>query len=328
MHHLPIFAVTGRALWFVVRNLFTLIRLTWLPLVVLIGTEWVIAYWFAWQFPAGTTVKMLADNDDFFLVSMATSVFEALALAVVAVRVHRIILFNDRRPGEYFAFPFGRTEFLYVLMGALSFLALIFAVVAIFTVAALFGGLPDVDNEANPFADMARSGNVAVIAMLIVSYFLVIWISLRLMVWPPAVVANKRLSLGEAWSLTKGKAWAMLGLAIFSSFAIFVPIATVAYWAATSPALVKIKNAEDFHAMLPFAPFDEKAAIALAHPMHIPDPNALLLELAANFLFTTYTIAVLSYAYKALKGYDAHEPIDASGEIDHSDLEEDAVPAH
>ena len=54
-----------------------------------------------------------------------------LALSVVAVAVHRIILFGDRRPGQYFAFPFGMTELRYVAMGALTFLFIV-AIIAFF----------------------------------------------------------------------------------------------------------------------------------------------------------------------------------------------------
>ena len=313
MVHLPIAAVTGRALWFVIANAFTLFRLTWLPLVVLLATEWAIAYWLAWHAPSGTTLETLLADPANALIDLGTLVLEGLALSVVAVRVHRIILFSDRRPGEYFAFPFGKTEILYVLMGALSFTLIIVFVVAVIFAGVALGVVPNESADSNPVVDLAHSGKPLLVAVVVSGYFVLVWLTLRLTVWPPAVVANNRLSLGEAWRLTRGKALAMLGLGIFSTFAIIVPIAAAAYWTMTATEIGKIKNWDDFQAALPFAPFDEKLTIALAHPGRIPDPNALLLELAANFLFTTYTIAILSYAYKALKGFDAHEPIDGAG---------------
>jgi hypothetical protein len=324
MNHLPIVAVTGRALWFEIRNVFTLFRLTWLPLVVLIATEWVIAYWLVWQAPPGTTAETLSDDGVVLLISLGTALLEGLALSVVAVRVHRMILFNDNGPGEYFAFPFGRTELLYVLMGALTFMVVIVFVAAGIFLAAFLGVVP-LDSEA---ANSNPGVKPALIVLLVIAYFVVLWLSLRLMVWPPAVVANNRLSLGEAWRLTRGKALAMLGLGIFSSFVIMVPIAFVAFSIMSSEGLAKIKAVADFKAALPFASLDEKLVIALAHPGRLPDLNAVLLELAANFVFTTYTVAILSYAYKALKGFDAHEAIDAN--IEHADdgLEAEAVGAH
>jgi hypothetical protein len=286
-----------------------------LPLVVLIATEWVVAYGLAWQVPSGTTLDAISDETAFDFASFGSLLLEGLALSVVAVRVHRIILFNDRRPGEYFAFPFGKTEVLYVLMGALSFTILVAFIAAVIVAGVALGVIPTGDTASSapdPASAFMQSGKPLLILLAVVAYFLMLWVSLRLTVWPPAVVANNRLSLGEAWRLTRGKALAMLGLMIFSSFVVIVPIAALAYWTATAKPILL----PDFHAALPFAPFDEKVRIALAHPLRIPDPNALLLEFATSFLFTTYTIAILSYAYKALKGFDAHAPIDEQEPIE------------
>jgi hypothetical protein len=41
-----------------------------------------------------------------------------------------------------------------------------------------------------------------------------------------------------------------------------------------------------------------------------PTPNAILGEFLGTFLFASYTVAILSCAYKALKGHDLGAPID------------------
>ena len=90
----------------------------------------------------------MSEGTAFSVASLTTLLLEGLALSVVAVRVHRIILFNDRRPGEYFAFPFGKTEILYVLMGApaFAFFIALFAVL-VFGTATLLAAAGS--NEAN-----------------------------------------------------------------------------------------------------------------------------------------------------------------------------------
>jgi hypothetical protein len=50
------------------------------------------------------------------------------------------------------------------------------------------------------------------------------------------------------------------------------------------------------------------------------NPHVIAYEFAFQFFVTTYTVAVLSYAYKALKGFDIDLPIDSQAP-DAPDLE-------
>jgi hypothetical protein len=145
----------------------------------------------------------------------------------------------------------------------------------------------------------------AVFATIFV-YVLVIWVMLRLTVWPPAVVANNALALGEALRLTKGRVWALLGLMIASSL-IFLPIVfALAAWAYSA----RLEGAEDF---LLSTSLDGKVKVLLAGPVN---PDLIVFEFAVQMLATCYTVAILSYAYKALKGFDAERPIGEQGEDD------------
>jgi hypothetical protein len=306
---LPVFAVVGRALWFVIANVFTLFRLTWLPLAALVAAGYGLAYGVVQQSP-GMTFDKVAEQDVYFHAEIATLLLQGLALSVVAVHVHRIILFGERMPNVYFAFPFGRTEFLYVLMGALTYFVLIVLLgFLVLGILALMIGVGTGQDTSRVFAammavaeDMDASPALiagAIFAALFV-YILMIWIMLRLTVWPPAVVANNRLALGEALRLTKGRVWALLGLMIASSI-VFIPILVViAAWA------YKVKAGDSFE-LIVAGSLEGKVKHLLSGSV---TPNVIVYEFVFQFLATSYTVAVLSYAYRALKGLDGERPID------------------
>jgi len=236
---------------------------------------------------------------------------------VIAVNVHRIILFDDRRPNVYFAFPFGRTELLYVVMGALTyfFLALLIGVIAYVYfllmslaprgAALLIAAMVEAAADAAPKASPWMIG--ITYATIIVTYILGVWLMLRLTVWPPAVVANNRLSLGEALRLSKGRVFALLGLMIASIlayiaalFAFAVVLAIGVYASAGAEA--------DTMASFDSGVLINKVAVALSG--QLVDPNAILFEFFYALTVTAYTVAILSYAYKALKGFDVDNAID------------------
>jgi hypothetical protein len=315
MHALPIFGITGRSLWFVVANIYSLFRLCWLPLAMLIATTYGMAYAIVEVSP-GATAKTVMDAGAFMWATLTELVLNGIVFSVIAVNVHRIILFNDRRPDVYFAFPFGRTELLYVLMGVLTyvFLALLIGVISLiyFTLlrmaptgaALVVAAMVEAAAEAAPKGSPWLSG--LFIITFIVGYILGIWMMLRLTVWPPAVVANNRLSLGEALRLSKGRVFALLGLMIASSLAymaVFFLFALVIAFAANASGDVtgwmEIFNANGLFS---------KTVLMLSGKT--VNPNAILFEFVYILTATAYTVAILSFAYKALKGFDVDNAID------------------
>lgn len=304
MRHLPVFAIIGRAIWFVIANLFTLFRLTWLPLALLIAAQHGLAHALVLASP-GVPFEVLKETSGFATVVFTAMVLQGLALSVVAVRVHRVILFDDRRRGEYFAFPFGWTEILYVLMGAITFTITITAfLVAFLGISYLFGAM---DTGTLSMWKPDRSTDPSFIgpqAFIVIATAFVVWVTLRLTVWPPTVVATGRFSLGEALRLSWGNAWALFALLFFSTAVVFVVVMVAAFFS---------YYAKDVSFVLALAPTPEdlKVKNALMGP---PKPTALLGEFTGNFLLTTYTVAILSYAYKALKGYELDLPIDQQQE--------------
>lgn len=295
---LPIFQITGRAVWFVASNAFTLFRLSWLPIALLIAAEYAMAYGVA-HVSSGMPLKAMLDTVAFAALIWADLLLQALALSVVAVAVHRIILFDDRRPGQYFAFPFGGTEFRYVLMGAMTLVALLVPILSAGLVIdalrwrAVQGGPPS-ENTAL-LAATAAVGFVAFVVFM--------WLSLRLMVWPPAIVANNRLSFSEAWGLSRGNVFALLALTIASSVAFLVLGGAVAITAAQTGAIDTL----DLGKTLAFEGTPEAKLSRIVE--NRVNPHVVAYEFALQFFVTTYAVAVLSYAYKALQGFDIDLPI-------------------
>ena len=318
MHALPIFGITGRSLWFVLANLFTLFRLCWLPLAMLIATTYGMSYAIV-QLAPNETVKTVAEADAFFVGTMTELILNGIVLSVVAVHVHRIILFNDRRPDVYFAFPFGWTELLYVLMGTLTyvFLALLIGVItfiyftlvsmaptgaALLIAAMVEAATEAVQPKANPW--------IALLTVLtfIVGYILGLWLMLRLTVWPPAVVANNKLSLGEALGLSKGRVFELLGLMIASSLAYFAVLLAFGILIAIAASLGSPDQAGEWVKAIDTKALVGKVRDAIeGEPIN---PNAILFEFFYLLTATAYAVATLSYAYKALKGFDVDNAID------------------
>ncbi|MBP6014460.1 MAG: hypothetical protein KBA31_19685 [Alphaproteobacteria bacterium] len=302
----PIFQITGRAVWFVFSDLLTLFRLCWLPIGLLLATQYGLAYAVA-HVSAGMQLEEMMETDAFAAVEFVDLLLQGLALSVIAVAVHRIILFGDRRPDQYFAFPFGKTEFLYVLMGGLSIAAILVLVGILGVGFAIVGTAAGADvtrlTESTPLT-------IAAVIVALIGYVALVWLALRLMVWPPAVVANNRLSFGEAWRLSKGNALALLALSIASSIA-FIAIGGVVLIAGQRAGAL---DALDLGKALQF---DDSIGAKLARLLeHRINPHVIAFEFAFKFFIATYTVAIISYAYKTLKGFDIDAPIDGQSDVD------------
>ena len=314
MHALPIFGITGRSLWFVLANIFSLFRLCWLPLAMLIATTYAMAYGIV-EISPGKTIETV-DEGAFLFATLTEMILNGIVLSVVAVNVHRIILFGDRKPDVYFAFPFGRTELLYVVMGTLTYLALVLLIGVIAYIyfimiglvpkgaALVIAAIVEAATEAAP--KVSPWIGVLTGVTLIVGYILSLWLMLRLTVWPPAVVANNRLSLGEALRLSKGRVFALLGLMIASFLAYLTVVFAFAVIVGATAA--STQTAENWLEILNSNALVTKVELALAGKP--ADPNAIVFELFYFLTATAYTVAILSFAYKALKGFDVDNAID------------------
>lgn len=397
MEKLPVFRVAGRAIGFTLWNSFTIFRLAWLPIVALFAAQIGLSAYIMQvdgetlkTMPNPMTVSLIVEKA--LALNIANLVLQTIALAAVAVSIHRVILFGDRRPGEYFNFAFGKTEFLYIVMGVLTALIVlsVLAVVIAPFVLLISGGDPVgmfekfAENPQAAFQDAngALQGGKLTLFLTIyfVAYILIIYLSLRLAVWPPAVVATNRLSPSEPFALTRGNVWRLIGAFILTFGWIYLLVlvpAVGAYWyytnkmkemppevpAITAPAVPETDSppaqaAPQPPAAVPLAtapaapaqppaelpqPAPQTAAPAAPSPaapapvgeskptevpditVNVRDREERLRDLEATvgpfaavmwvvFLlmyiyFTALAVALMSFSYKALKGYEPYEPI-------------------
>ena len=114
MNKLPVFRTAGRAIGFTLWNSFTIFRLAWLPISLLLAAQIGLSLYIMrlegetlHTLPNPVTVGLILERVLAF--NLAFVVLQMIAFAAVAVSIHRVILFGDRRPGQYFNFAFGKT---------------------------------------------------------------------------------------------------------------------------------------------------------------------------------------------------------------------------
>ena len=206
-------------------------------------------------------------------------------VALIAVAVHRFVLFGEDRAGEAFAFAPGRTAGLYLVMGVvigtpcLAIDAVVFMpVYAFFT-----GKVPTLAQIVVGFAASLDGVPSAVrTAGAWISYAIVVLVLVRLIVWPASVVARDDVTWRESLALTRGKIWPLLALFIL--------------------ATVIVMDLE----LIWFVPYFliSTLAIELYGVLRYP------LALSASFSFwiaTVFLAALASFTYKNLRGYRLDE---------------------
>jgi len=338
MNKLPVFRTFGHAVGFTFANFFTIFRLAWLPFAALLIAMFALGLFAADIMTAGPLGKPMVDPftigehiAQFVFLEVTLILLQAIVIAAVAVSVHRVILFGDRRPGAYFNFAFGKTEFLYLTMGVLTAFIVIAIMGAVLTPAVFLAAHGDFaaffarfeDWPAN-MPDLAASGALAPIMVAYsLGWLLVVYFMLRLAVWPPAVVATGRLSPAEAWRLTHGNVWRLIALFLLVSITLWLvvglPVAAYWYQLAThaGPMIQPGALAPEAlqHASDPAA-VRELMRQAMDRQMQALQPYAPLFWFCYLLFYvfvTGLSVALISYSYKALKGYDAKEPIPLEG---------------
>jgi hypothetical protein len=235
-----------------------------------------------------------------------------MIFAIVAVALHRVILFDERKPGEYFNFPFGATEFTYILMGIASFVLSLAIIAAVMTPILYFatggdlvGFFESFKNWPDNMPNLAAGGVMGPLAIgYVAGLLLVIYVAVRLAVWPAAVVATRRFSPGEAWSLTRGNFWRFIGLFLLIVITIWLAVglpAAAYYYQIMREAAEAAQTKEPLDADALRARWEAYAPL-------------IWFGYLVFYVFTSaLSVALVSYAYKALKGYDAKSPIPAEG---------------
>lgn len=310
MNKLPIFSVLGRAVGFVFGELLTIVRLSWFPLLLLFAASYFWQkYFFAQLTQTASAISVLnivntpTGAGTMLLATWLFSLFQIVITAMVAVALHRIVLFGERKPGTLVLFSFGRAELLYVLMFFFYFIVIggIFFVIG-FSAAAILGTGRDLAGQFFSWMPNPRDPRAGYmfLAFALVVAIPVVWFVCRTYVLPPAIVATRRFALGEVWNLTKGNVWRIIALNVLAILFLLV----VAF------AILKFLPAD----MVPpawhldfYTAGTQPIGTETIKIMELQQENWILymaLNYAAAILMGAFGVGLMSHSYKALKSGD------------------------
>jgi Membrane domain of glycerophosphoryl diester phosphodiesterase len=276
MHTLPVFETAGRAYQFLLREAGAILRLSWLPLLIVTVVQYfaVRAHFSALRtaLEAGNSTAVTADSLTWrwqilnFVVTIAGT-------SIAAVALHRLILMGDRKPGSFLHFAFGKIELLFTLLPVILLVPVVIVLSLVFGVAAV--ALP---KEAAP----------VLVVFIVLAWAAVMFVALRLELLLPLTVLEGRYNFGEAWKLTHGNFWRIVGVWVVT----LVPFMAVA-------VVMSI-------VMSPLAGLGPNVQKENILAMLEQIDSLILLQSVFGYVWSivvgALSVAVLSYTYKALSG--------------------------
>ncbi|MCP4381868.1 MAG: hypothetical protein GY798_10745 [Hyphomicrobiales bacterium] len=288
MRKVPVLEVIKYAYRFLFGEFGTIVRLTWFPLLVIAIVGYAVGY---------QTIEAQVSSGDFaqpslnqLILSLIGWVVSAAGYAMVAVALHRVILFNDRKHGTFLLFSFKRTEWLFVAFGLLAIVAIFVAVIFV----AGFG-LGTGVAEASP----SFFGIIIVVLTLGGMY-------LYVRLWPlyPVMAVEKQLNFKRAFDLSRGNFWRLFGVSILGVLPLVVVILAIQSIVASPMTAIAQEAAQ--------------AGNVRAFGDALQSLNTL--NSVAMYFFsiigTGLSIPLICYAYKALRNIGAFEYLDeATGSV-------------
>jgi len=279
-HDLPVLPTVTAAYRLLAREFGTIVRLSWATLLVVALVQYLIA-----QTVLADMAAELASGDvgapaaigrhPAWLALKMTA--DMVGTAIVAVAIHELILFGDRKSGQYFHIAFGKRETLFVLLAlALGIVVVVFATVVI-----------------SPFGE-PTAGLAPFVATL--AFFIAIYLSIRL--WPilPIIVVEGRLDFTGAWVLTRRKFWSLLAVAVLGTIPIgIVALAIDSLWPSFDSLMDTITGLRESRPGLAVA----ATAVRRAQDWLLV---RAFLDFVTSIVYTAIAVALVSYSYKALTG--------------------------
>ena len=271
MHTLPVFAIAREVYAFLWRERGAILRLSWFPLLLVT----VVAFFavrakiesYREIFSSGDVAKAAAAAGYSYW-DLTNDLVQIAGTAIVAVALHRVILFNDRQPGIFINFNFGKVEGLFVLLPVAFSAGVMLLATAL---GALFEGV-------GPGAF-----GLAVFCLLAPAVFLIVRYAL---VFPIAVV-ERRYNFPAAWALSRGNFWRLVGLWLVVALPVLVFFFLI-QGALMSGVSLSAGSAADMAAAI-----DRFESVLM---------QTLVLSFPASIIFGALGVGVLSYSYKALTG--------------------------
>jgi hypothetical protein len=275
LHKLPVFATAREVYAFLWRERGAILRLSWFPVLLMTVMGYFVLrarmnsyreIFSAGDVAAAAAASSAATSYSFW--DLTNDLVQIAGAAIVAVALHRVILFNDRQPGTFVNFNLGKVEGLFILLPVLLSAGIVLFASAIGT---LFEGV-------GPGAL-----GLAIVCLVAPVFFLAVRYSL---VFPIAVV-ERRYNFGAAWALSRGNFWRLVGLwavAVLPALALFF----LMQGALMSGVSFKPSSTADMSAMI-----DAFESVLM---------QTLVLSFPASIIFGALGVGVLSYSYKALTG--------------------------
>jgi len=194
---------------------------------------------------------------------IATNFLATAAWAVVAPALHRVILFGDRQPGTFLNLRFGKVEALFALPPLLMSVTIIILD---------FLGVP---------LTWHFDGGAAIVMWCVVSV-IIFFLARTCLVFPIAVI-ERRFDFGQAWALSHGNVWRMIGVWIAA-----ITPAVMVLAALQSSLLFVLK-------VTPWAMTAKQFDGSLLELFAITYPTSIV--------FGALCVGILSHSYKALAGF-------------------------
>jgi len=287
LHKLPVFATAREVYAFLWRERGAILRLSWFSLLVvtIIGFFAMRARMdsFREMVASGTAARaMKLEMSGFSYLELVNQLVTIAGVAIVAVALHRVILFNDRQPGSFVNFNFGKVEGLFVLLPVLFYAG--FAVLAA-AIGFVLGGLP-------PGAlFIVTFGIVGTMLFLIVRYVLVF----------PIAVVERSYNFLAAWSLSHENFWRLIGLWAVVS----IPFGILFLLIFVTHTLLLPGSA--------FNPGSGAGMLGMIDEMEDRFMRIAVLSYPASIIYVALGVGTLSYSYKALAGLRPDEVVQGAG---------------
>jgi hypothetical protein len=293
MQKIHVSATAGRAYGFLFREFGTILRLSWLPLLLVILVQYSALIVFEpvepeRTKPGASPFAIFAEIIGLIGPGGMLGLFAGIiGTAIVAVALHRVILFGERRHGHFFYLSFGRTEWLFMVV----FVVFGLVIVLLFLASMMFS--PMLLSLAPPRP--ARSFLLTMLILLLPILLLfaaVMYLWIRFSLIFPVTVIEGRADLAQVQTITRGHFWRLFGVWLIVMGPVFL-------------ASLFLQWLDAFGFGLPGTEMTAE---------YVDDVPALLRSSVLQFVLTlvsgALSVAVLSYSYKALKGHDLDEVLE------------------
>jgi hypothetical protein len=237
---IPVLATVTNAYAFALGDFLTVLRLSLLPtLAIALMTYVFLSEMFSalpMPLPAptkdGSSGPAMPFDPNRMMAMMRTqaqwSLVMMVGMAMAIVPLMRAVLLGERQPGLLVYLRFGLEEvrviFATVVMQVLVWIAMVpIAIVFLFGAAGIMGGAKA---GAEPAPVMFAGFAVAIVLLMGV----LVWLLLRLYLYPAVAVATNSLGLAESWTLMRGNVLRLFVVLVL----VFTPFLMLAFWVSMS----------------------------------------------------------------------------------------------